>query len=184
MPALENLRDALNKRPAEQRTRHEYQTVVNAYRRIYFGAPSSTESAASVAAAAELTVEMGRRFDDDDILRSAIKQYEFLRREYPGSKYRFEALLAIGQIYQDDLNDVARGREVFEEFLRRYPHSHLAQQASAELAGAVQPAALKSKEADPTKTPARNRRKTSPAKTREMMMQPVTIPPLPTMIPR
>ncbi|MGA9041975.1 MAG: N-acetylmuramoyl-L-alanine amidase [Terriglobales bacterium] len=143
----------MNKRPAEQRTHHEYQSVVNAYRRIYFGAPSSTESAASVAAAAELTVEMGRRFDDDDILRSAIKQYEFLRREYPGSKYRFEALLAIGQIYQDDLNDVARGREVFEEFLRRYPHSHLAQQASAELAGAVQPAALKSKEADPTKDP-------------------------------
>jgi N-acetylmuramoyl-L-alanine amidase len=151
--AAENMREGLNKRPAEQRTRHEYQSVVNAYRRVYFGAPASTESAASAAAAAELTLEMGHRFNDDDILRSSIKQYEFLRREYPGSKYRFEALIAIGQIYKDDLNEVARGREVFEEFLRRYPHSHLAEQARAELAEPLQRAALKSKDLDPAKEP-------------------------------
>ena len=48
---------------------------------------------------------MGRRFNDDDILRSAIGQYEFLRREYPGSQGRFDALFTIGEIYQDDLND-------------------------------------------------------------------------------
>jgi len=146
----ENLRVALNKRPAGQRTRHEYQNVVNAYRRVYFGAPSSSQSAASVATSAALTIEMGRRFHDDDILRSAIRQYEFLRREYPGSKYRFDALLSIGQIYRDDLNEVARGREVFEEFLRRYPHSHRAEQARAELAASVQSAGLKSR-VDPSR---------------------------------
>jgi len=146
----ENMRDALNKRPAEQRTRREYQNVVNAYHRVYFGAPTSSKSAASVAASAGLMVEMGRRFHDDDILHSAIRQYEFLRREYPGSGARFEALFAIGQIYKDDLNDGSRGREVFEEFLRRYPHSHLAEQARAELAQPVQQAGLKSKEAKPS----------------------------------
>jgi N-acetylmuramoyl-L-alanine amidase len=147
----ENMRDALNKRPAEQRTRREYQNVVNAYHRVYFGAPSSSKSAASVAASAGLMVEMGRRFHDDDVLHSAIRQCEFLRREYPGSGSRFEALLTIGQIYKDDFNDVPRGREVFEEFLRRYPHSHLAEQARAELAQPVQQAGLKSKEAVPSK---------------------------------
>ena len=104
---------------------------------------------------------MGQRFHDDDILQSAIRQYEFLRREYPGSGSRFEALLAIGQIYKDDLHDVARGREVFEEFLRRYPHSHFAEQARAELAEPVQQAGLKSKDvasskeaaAKPSKSP-------------------------------
>jgi len=145
------MREALNQRPEEQRTRHEYQSVVNAYRRVYFGAPASTKAAASVAAAAELTGEMGQRFDDNDILRSAVRQYEFLCREYPGSKYRSGALFAIGQIYKDDLNDVARGREVFEEFLRRYPHSHLAERARAELAEPVQQAGLKSKDVDPSK---------------------------------
>jgi N-acetylmuramoyl-L-alanine amidase len=146
--AAENTREALNKRPAEQRTRHEYQAAVNAYRRVYFGAPSSTKAAASIAASAELMVEMGRRFHDDDILHSAIRQYEFLRREYPGSGSRFEAMFAIGQIYKDDLNEVARGREVFEEFLRRYPHNQLAEQARAELSGPVQQAGLKSKDKD------------------------------------
>jgi N-acetylmuramoyl-L-alanine amidase len=150
--AAENLREALNKHPSEQRTRHEYQSAVNAYRRIYFGAPSSTKSAVSVATSADLMVEMGRRFHDDDILHSAIRQYEFLRREYPGSGSRFEALLVIGQIYKDDLNDGARGREVFEEFLRRYPHSHLAEQARAELTEPVQRAGLKSRvDPDPAK---------------------------------
>jgi N-acetylmuramoyl-L-alanine amidase len=143
----ENMRDALDKRPAEQRTRRDYQNVVNAYHRVYFGAPSSSKSAASVAASAGLMVEMGRRFHDDDLLRAAIRQYEFLRREYPGSGSRFEALFTIGQIYKDDFNEGARGREVFEEFLRRYPHSHLAEQARAELAQPVQQAGLKSKEA-------------------------------------
>jgi N-acetylmuramoyl-L-alanine amidase len=147
----ESMREALQARPAEQRTRHEYQSVVNAYRRIYFGAPSSTKSAVSVAASAGLLVEIGQRFHDDDILQSAIRQYEFLRREYPGSGSRFEALFAIGQIYKDDLKDVARGREVFEEFLRRYPHSHLAEQARAELAEPVQQAGLKSKDVGSSK---------------------------------
>jgi N-acetylmuramoyl-L-alanine amidase len=41
---------------------------------------------------------------------------------------------------------VARGREVFEEFLRRYPHNHLAEQARAELSGPVQQAGLKTKD--------------------------------------
>jgi len=147
----ESIRETLNQRPAEQRTRHEYQAAANAYRRVYFGAPASTKAAASIAASAGLLVEMGRRFHDDDMLYSAIRQYEFLRREYPGSGSRFEAMLAIGQIYKDDLNDVARGREVFEEFLRCYPHNRLAGQARAELAEPVQQAGLKSKDKDKDK---------------------------------
>jgi N-acetylmuramoyl-L-alanine amidase len=149
--AAESMRETLNKRPAEQRTRRQYQSVVNAHRRVYLGAPSSSKSAASVAISAGLMAEMGRRFHDDDILYSAIRQYEFLRREYPGSGSRIEALLSIGRIYQDDLNDVARGREVLEELLRRYPHSHLADQARAELEAPLQPAGLKSKEVDSAK---------------------------------
>jgi N-acetylmuramoyl-L-alanine amidase len=145
------MRETLNKRPAEQRTRRQYQSVVNAHRRVYLGAPSSSKSAASVAISAGLMAEMGRRFHDDDVLYSAIRQYEFLRREYPGSGSRIEALLSIGRIYQDDLNDVGRGREVFEELLRRYPHSHLADQARTELEAPLQPAGLKSKEADSSK---------------------------------
>ena len=134
--AAERMREALNGRPLADRTRHDYQRVINAYRNVYFGAPTSTKADPSVVAVAETLVEMGRRFDDDKILNGAIAQYKFLRREYPGSKYRCDALFTIGEIYKDDLNDPEQARAVFREFLQRYPHNRLvedAQQAVVEL---------------------------------------------------
>src|SRR5438477_7213249 len=83
----ERMREALSGRPAGERTRREYERAISAYRRVYWGAPTSTKADPSVVASAELMVEMGRRFNDDDALRSAIDEYSFLRREYPGSKY-------------------------------------------------------------------------------------------------
>ncbi len=125
----ERMREALNGRPAANRSRHDYQRVLNAYRYVYLGAPASTKADPSVVAVAETLVEMGRRFDDDKILHEAINQYKFLRREYPGSKYRFDGLFTIGEIYKDDLNDPERARATFQDFLRRYPHNHLAEDA-------------------------------------------------------
>ena len=132
----ERMREALNGRPPADRTRHDYQRVINAYRNVYFGAPTSSKADPSVVAVAETLVEMGRRFDDDKVLNEAIAQYKFLRKEYPGSKYRCDALFTMGEIYKDDLNDPEHAREVFQEFLHRYPHNRLvedAQQAVAEL---------------------------------------------------
>ncbi len=132
----ERMREALNGRPPADRTRHDYQRVVNAYRSVYLGAPVSTKADPSVVAVAETLVEMGRRFDDEKILNEAIEQYKFLRREYPGSKYRFDGLFTIGEIYKDDLNDPEAARATFQDFLRHYPHNRLAddaRQAIAEL---------------------------------------------------
>jgi N-acetylmuramoyl-L-alanine amidase len=140
------MREALNGRPAKDRGRREYEKVIAAYRDVYYGAPTSTKADPSVVAVAELMVEMGRRFGDNSVLRSSIRQYQFLRREYPGSKYRFDALFTIGEIYKDDLGDPARARSAFQEFLRRYPRHHLADQARRELTEPVQNAALKSRE--------------------------------------
>jgi len=129
----ERVREALNGFPASKRTRHEYQQAINAYREVYFGSPTSAKADPSVVATAELMVEMGRRFDDNKILRGAVEEYRFLRREYPGSKYRFEALFTIGEIYKDDLNDPQAARTAFEDFLRRYPRNRLAEDARAAL---------------------------------------------------
>ncbi len=123
------MREALNGRPVGERTRHEYQRVIDSYRRVYFGSPASSKADPSVVATAELMVEMGRRFDDNKILRGAVEQYRFLRKEYPGSKYRFDALFTIGEIYKDDLNDPEEARSTFEDFLHRYPRNRLAEDA-------------------------------------------------------
>jgi N-acetylmuramoyl-L-alanine amidase len=127
----ERMREALNGRPLGERTRHEYQRVIDCYRSVYFGSPASSKADPSVVATAELMVEMGRRFDDNKILRGAIDQYRFLRKEYPGSKYRFDALFTIAEIYKDDLNDPEEARTTFEDFLHRYPRNHLADDARA-----------------------------------------------------
>ncbi|HUK24265.1 MAG TPA: N-acetylmuramoyl-L-alanine amidase [Terriglobales bacterium] len=132
----EAMREALNGRPTQERTRRDYQRVINAYRSVYYGRPVAGKAEPSVVAVAELMVEMGRRFQDRDILHKAIREYAFLRREYPGSGRRFEALFTIGEIYKDDLNDPKDAEATFREFLRRYPHHHLADQAHKELADA------------------------------------------------
>ena len=153
----ERMREALNGTPAADRTRRDYQRVLNAYRSVYLGAPASSKADPSVVAVAETLVEMGRHFDDDKILNEAVEQYKFLRREYPGSKYRFDGLFTIGEIYKDDLNDAEEARSAFQEFLRRYPHNRLAddarqaiaelkQQAQAEKVAAAQKAAEKTPE--------------------------------------
>lgn len=147
----ERLREALNGRPAEDRSRREYQRVIEAYRRVYYGSPASTKADPSVVALAELLVEMGRQFDDPKVLKSAIGQYEFLRREYPGSRYRFDALFTIGEIYKEDLEDPAKARETFQEFVHRYPHNRLAEQARKELVEPVQQVADKKPVTDPQK---------------------------------
>jgi N-acetylmuramoyl-L-alanine amidase len=137
----ERMREALNGRPAADRSRHDYQRVLKAYRLVYMGAPASTKADPSVVAVAETLVEMGRRFNDDKILNEAVGQYKFLRREYPGSRFRFDGLFTIGEIYKDDLHDSDAARTTFQEFLRRYPHNRLAddaRQAIAELNAASQ----------------------------------------------
>ena len=136
----EQMREALNGRPENERTRRDYQRVADAYRKVYYVAPASSKADASVVAVAEILAEMGRQFQPGDKdLQSSIKEYEFLRREYPGSKYRFQALFTIGQIYKEDLGDEDAAKQTFEEFLSKYPRNRLAREAKQALAELNQP---------------------------------------------
>jgi len=150
LPAAERMREALNGRPPADRTRHDYQRVVNAYRSVYLGAPTSTKADPSVVAVAETLVEMGRRFEDNTILNKAIEQYKFLRREYPGSKYRADGCSR----WRKSIRTISTIRKPrarrFRSFLRHYPRNRLAddarqaileigQEAQAEKAGEAQP---------------------------------------------
>ncbi|MBI2682158.1 MAG: N-acetylmuramoyl-L-alanine amidase [Acidobacteriales bacterium] len=129
----ERLREALKGKPERARTRAEYTRVIDAYRKVYYTAPTSNRADISALTVADLMVEYGRRFDDQKSFNDAIAQYQFLRREYPGSRYRMEALFTIGQIYHDDLNDNAKARDVFQEVIKRYPSHELAEQAKETL---------------------------------------------------
>ena len=129
----ESQREALLAEPEQTRTRQQYETVIAAYRRIVLEAPISSKADGSAFEVAELTAEMARIFKDDAALFSAVREYKFLRKEYPSSKHRIEALLAIGVIYKNDLGDVADGQSALEDLVRQYPNSQSAQKAREEL---------------------------------------------------
>jgi N-acetylmuramoyl-L-alanine amidase len=137
LDAADKARETFNNRAEKDRSRHDYQRLINSYRQIYYGSPSSPEASKAVLSVAQLLQEMGSQFDDTKNLRGAIQEYEYLRREYPSSKYRATALFAIAQIYRDDLGESDRANEVFAEFVRRYPKSDLADDARKALADAA-----------------------------------------------
>ena len=166
--AASRLQQSLEARPVSERTRRDYQRVIAAYQRIYNEAPTAPKADPSVAASAELLEEMGRQFKDADVLRSAISQYQFLCREYPGSKARFGALFRIGEIYHDDLHEKAQADAAFQEFLRRYPRHPLAAEAKKALVEPVQQAAVKTFGPPQAKKDAKPPEKTDNASTQEV----------------
>jgi len=129
----EKQREALSGKPTAQRTHRDYEKVIQAYWRVYRLSPASPKAHESLQAMAELKTDMGRILNDPNILEAAIEQYHFLRREYPGSRNRWNALLTVGLIYLEDLKDEARARSAFEEFLKLYPQHTLAEKAQAAL---------------------------------------------------
>ncbi len=147
----ERMREALNGRPQRERTVTQYKRVIDAYRAVYYTAPTSNKADEAIVAVGELLAEMGRQFDDQKALKSAIGQYEFLRQEYPGSRYRVDALFTIGQIYKDDLDDAAQAKAAFQEFVKRYPRSEQVADARAALRELEQPPAPKKPESKEAK---------------------------------
>ena len=138
----ERMREALNGRPEKERTRVAYGRAIEAYKKVYRTSPTSSKADASIVAVAELLAEEGRKYLDEKLLKDSIAQYEFLRKQYPGSKFRVDALFTIGQIYQEDLKDTGAAKATFEEFLQRYPRSQMADQAHKALADMSQPPPL------------------------------------------
>ena len=130
----ERTRDAYETVPERERTKAGYTRVLDAFRAIYHEHPADPHAAEAVNVVAELLAEEGRGQRDAGLLRAAVKQYEFLRTQYPGSSLRMGALLAEAQIEQNDLGEAAAARERYTVFLTTYPRSSMADEARAGLA--------------------------------------------------
>jgi N-acetylmuramoyl-L-alanine amidase len=131
-------REQLEAIPETTRTRADYTRAMDGYRAIYYAHPGDIHAAAAVNAVAELLAEQGRGLRDASISKAAVRQYEFLRTQYPGSSLRVQALLAEGQIEENDLNDATAARERYKLLLKDYPRSEQAEEARAGLASVEQ----------------------------------------------
>src|SRR3974390_1741994 len=88
----EEMREALNTKPADKRSLAEYKQVVNAYRRVYLITPHAGQVPPALLAIGELNTEMGDKFGRS-FYQAAVDSYQFLIREYPLSKLLEEARL-------------------------------------------------------------------------------------------
>jgi N-acetylmuramoyl-L-alanine amidase len=129
----ERMREALEARPRQARTAGDYERVMDAYRAIYRNDPTNPHADAAVDAVAALLADEGRVLRERKLLLDAVGQYGYLRRRYPASRFRQNALLSQAEIEASDLHDNTEADKAFEEFLSLYPHSPMAGEARQQL---------------------------------------------------
>ena len=138
LQALE-ARRVLEQTSPELRVARDYQKVIQAFRRVYHTDPAYGNNTLSLMAIGELYQEMGRRWQSARSMASAIQAYEFLLREYPRSKLRLDARLAVARIYRDDLKQPEEALKQYERYVAAHrrstqaPQVKDARQAIAEL---------------------------------------------------
>lgn len=127
------LKKALDALPAGARKQADYAKVIWACRTVYHLDPSFGKTPVALEYVAQLYEEMGRTFSDQHAFQTSIGAYEFLMKQYPASDLSADALLAIGEIYKNDLDDPVQARKKFQEYLTLHPKSEKAAEARAAL---------------------------------------------------
>ncbi len=126
------MRTTLEGTPQKDRSLVDYRAAVSAYHKVYLISAQAEEVTPSLIAEAELYEEMGRLFDAK-YFQSAIDSYNFLLKQYPGSRYREQALYSIGLVQKDGLHQPDVAEATLKEYVRRFPKSDLASDARVAL---------------------------------------------------
>ncbi|MBI4462289.1 MAG: N-acetylmuramoyl-L-alanine amidase [Acidobacteria bacterium] len=124
----DRLKADLDGTPQDKRQEKDYLNVIRLYRRVYDVAPFSSLAADALAAAAEMYHDMGKQFDRKYWVE-AIDTYQFLRREYPHSRYSDDALFNVAQIQHIHLEDTQTALATYRELLKTYAGSRHAPKA-------------------------------------------------------
>src|SRR5271170_4131305 len=126
------MRTTLEGTPQKERSLVDYRAAVSAYHKVYLISAQAEEVTPSLIAEAELYEEMGRLFDAK-YFQSAIDSYNFLLKQYPGSRYRQQALYSIGLVQKDGLHQPDVAEATLKDYIKRYPKSDLASDARVAL---------------------------------------------------
>ncbi|MGA7916509.1 MAG: N-acetylmuramoyl-L-alanine amidase [Candidatus Acidiferrales bacterium] len=124
------LRTTLEGTPDNQRSLIDYRQALTAYHKVYLITPQAEEVTPSLIAEAELYDEMGRLFDEK-YFQSAIETYQFLLKQYPGSRYRSQAMYAIGEIQKEGLHQPDVAEASLKDYLKHFPKAQHSDEARA-----------------------------------------------------
>jgi len=128
----EKLRASFSAQQDTQWTLAQYKQLVFAYRRVYLLSSSAGAVTPALMEVAKLYREMGDQFDQA-YYQNSLATYEFLVSQYPGSKFRPDALFEIAKIEKEDVQNAAAAKRAFTKFIRTYPRSPRVAEARAAL---------------------------------------------------
>lgn len=124
----EQMRQAVETKPEDSRSLKDYKGLVAAYRRVYLLSSSAGAVTPALMEVAQLYHDMGDQFDQA-YYANAVVTYKFLIAQYPGSKFRTDALFEVGKIEKGDLGEGPEAKDAFTQFLQLYPRSPHAAEA-------------------------------------------------------
>lgn len=124
------LRTTLESAPDNERSLVDYRQTLTAYHKVYLISPQAEEVTPSLVAEAELYDEMGRLFDQK-YFQSSIETYEFLLKQYPGSRFRSQAMYAIGEIQKEGLHQPDVAETSLKDYLKHFPKAEHSDEARA-----------------------------------------------------
>ncbi len=124
----EQLRTELESKPERARSLQDYKDAVAAFRRVYLLTARAPEVPAAIDTVGALYEKMGALFGHS-YFDSAIEAYQYLVREYPASRYREKALLAIARVQLTGLGKSNLAEKSYEDFLKQYAESAEAAEA-------------------------------------------------------
>jgi N-acetylmuramoyl-L-alanine amidase len=116
----------------KDRSRSDYVQTIAAFHKVYLITPRADNATSALIAEAELYTEMGRLYDPA-YYKSAVAMYSFLMQQYPGSRYRGEALLSMARIQNDYLKQPHEAEAAYKRYLKLFPHSDRVDEARAAL---------------------------------------------------
>lgn len=128
----EQMRQAFEAKLEGSRSLADYKKLVAAYRRVYLLSSSAGAVTPALMEVAQLYHQMGDQFDQA-YYQNALVTYKFLIAQYPGSKFRTDALFEVGKIEKEDLGEGPEAKDAFTKFVHLYPHSPRAAEARAAL---------------------------------------------------
>ncbi|MGA8869901.1 MAG: N-acetylmuramoyl-L-alanine amidase [Candidatus Acidiferrales bacterium] len=116
----------------KDRSRSDYVQTIAAFHKVYLITPDAENATSALIAEAELYAEMGRLYDPA-YYKSAVAMYSFLMKQYPGSRYRGEALISMAKIQKNDLIEPHEAEATYKQYLKLFPRSDRADEARAAL---------------------------------------------------
>lgn len=118
----EQMRQDFEAKPENTRSLEDYKKLVAAYRRVYLLSSSAGAVTPALMEVAQLYHDMGDQFDQAYYDNSLVT-YKFLIAQYPGSKFRTDALFEVGKIEKENLGEGPEAKDAFTQFVQLYPHS-------------------------------------------------------------